>query len=60
MMFAAREARRAFGRSGYARTCVQGSYAQDGSFAEYNAFIGTKSGPNETTGRNVMFTVYRD
>lgn len=34
-----------------------GSYAQDLSFAEFSAFIGTTKG-NETIGHNVSFTVY--
>lgn len=59
-MFADRLARKEFGKRGYARTCTQNSYAQNGSFAEYNAFIGYRTGQHETTGRNVMFTVYHD
>lgn len=58
-VFAARHARRAYGRRGYARTCVQGSYARDFSFAEWSAFIGYSSGRNETTGHNVHFTVHQ-
>jgi hypothetical protein len=58
-IFANRAARRKYGKSGYARTCVQGSYAQDGRLAEYSAFIGYTTGRNETTGHNINFTVYR-
>jgi hypothetical protein len=59
-IFANRSARKQFGRRGYARTCTQNSYAQDGSLAEYNAFIGLRSGPGQTSGHNIMFTVYRE
>jgi hypothetical protein len=56
-IFAARKARALFGRSGYARTCNLESYSQDGTLGEYNAFVGYSTGRNETTGRNVRFTV---
>jgi hypothetical protein len=58
-IFAAREARRQFGRSGYARTCTMGSYTQDGATAEFTAFIGVRTGRHETTGHNYSFTVHR-
>jgi len=57
--FAARKARAAFGRKGYVRLCNLESWASDGSLAEYNAFIGYRSAPGETTGHNVRFTVYQ-
>jgi hypothetical protein len=57
-VFARRMARRQFGSRGDVRTCTQGSYAQDGSLAEFSAFIGATKG-HETTGHNVNFTVYR-
>jgi len=57
-IFAARAARSAYGRNGYARTCTLGSWSQDGSLGEYSAFIGYSSGRNETTGHNTNFTVY--
>jgi hypothetical protein len=57
-IFATRAARRKYGRSAYCRTCVQQSHAQNGSFAEYSAFIGYTTGRNETTGSNIQFTVY--
>jgi len=55
-IFAQRAARREFGPRGDVRTCNQGSYAQNGSCAEYSAFIGRTRG-NETTGHNINFTV---
>lgn len=57
-IFARRMARREFGKRGDVRTCTMGSYAQDYSFAEFSAFIGTTKG-NETTGRDIQITVYR-
>ncbi len=59
VVFANREARRQFGRRGYARTLNLGSYAADGSLAEYSAFIGYTTGLNQTTGRNTHITVRR-
>lgn len=56
-IFANRAARRKYGKRGYARTCTMGSYSQDGSLAEFSAFIGYTSGQNETTGNNINFTV---
>ena len=57
-IFAARMARKFYGSKGYCRSCVMGSYSQDGSLAEFSAFIGYTTGRNETTGHNVSFTVY--
>jgi hypothetical protein len=57
-IFADRKARKAYGKGGYARTCELGSWAQDNSFGEFSAFIGYSTGPHETTGKNVDFTVY--
>ena len=54
--FAGRIARREFGKSGVVRTVNMGSYSQDGSVVEFNAFIGITKG-SETTGRNFHFTV---
>lgn len=56
-VFAKRAARRAFGRRGIVRTLVEDSYATDYSLIEFSAFVGYPSGPNETTGHNVRFTV---
>ena len=56
-IFAARAGRREFGNRAGVRTCVRQSYAQDGSLAEYSAFIGLTRG-SETTGRNINFTVF--
>jgi hypothetical protein len=58
-IFANRMARRKFGKSGYARTCVQSAICMNGQYAEYGAFIGYTTGRNETTGQNVNFTVSR-
>lgn len=56
-VFAKRAARRAFGKRGIVRTLNEESYAEDFSLMEFSAFIGYASGHNETTGRNVRFTV---
>lgn len=56
-VFAKRAARRAFGRRGIVRVLREDSYAPDYSLIEFEAFIGYASGQNETTGRNVRFTV---
>lgn len=56
-IFAKRAARRAFGRRGLVRTLVEDSYVEDFSLVEFGAFIGYPSGPNETTGHNIRFTV---
>lgn len=58
-VFAKRAARRAFGRRGLVRVLREDSYATDYSMIEFEAFIGYASGLNETTGRNVRFTVTR-
>ena len=55
-IFAARIARAEFGQCGDARTCKMDSYSQDGTYAEFSAFIGITRG-NETTGRNINFSV---
>jgi hypothetical protein len=56
-VFARRAARRAFGRRGIVRTMVEDSYTRNLSIVEFAAFIGYSSGPNETTGHNIRFTV---
>jgi len=56
-IFARRAARRAFGRRGLVRTLVEDSYTRNLSIVEFAAFIGYPTGPNETTGHNVRFTV---
>jgi len=58
-VFAKRAARRAFGRRGIVRTLNEESWNKDFSLIEFSAFIGYPSGRNETTGRNVRFTVTR-
>lgn len=56
-VFATRKAKATYGKSAYARTCTKQSWSQDGTIGEYNAFIGYRTGQNETTGSNVHFTV---
>lgn len=56
-VFALREARRAFGKRGLVRILYVDCCTEDGTLAEFEAFIGYASGHNETTGRNVRFTV---
>ncbi len=56
-VFAKRAARRAFGRRGIVRTMVEDSYTRNLSIVEFAAFIGYSTGPNETTGHNIRFTV---
>lgn len=58
-IFANRAARDKFGRSGYSRTCAIQSWSQDNTMGEFSAFVGYKSGPQETTGRDINFTVWR-
>jgi hypothetical protein len=55
-IFAARIARNEFGKRGDCRTCKMDSYSQDGTSADFSAFIGITRG-NETTGRNINFSV---
>ena len=57
-IFALRHARRCYGSSADVRTCTMGSYAQNGSCAEFSAFVGITRG-SETTGHNISFTVHR-
>ena len=57
-IFARRLARRAFGRRGIVRTLVEDSWTQSRDLIEYGAFIGYRSGPGETTGHNIRFTVF--
>jgi hypothetical protein len=56
-IFAKRAARRTFGRRGIVRTLVEDSYTRNLSIVEFAAFIGYPTGPNETTGHNIRFTV---
>lgn len=57
-IFAGRAARKAYGSRAYVRTCNLQSWSNDGSAVEFEAFIGYRSGPQETTGRNFRFTVF--
>jgi len=56
-IFAARLARRSYGRRAYARTLNCNGYCPNGTFTEWAAFVGYRSGPNETTGHDEIFTV---
>jgi len=56
-IFARRLARRAFGRRGIVRTLVEDSWTESRDLIEYGAFIGYRSGPGETTGHNIRFTI---
>jgi hypothetical protein len=56
-VFARRAARRAFGKRGLVRTMVEDSYTRNLSIVEFAAFIGYPTGPNETTGHTIRFTV---
>lgn len=58
MIFASRAARKAYGRKGYGRTLLCNAWSQDFTMHEYSAFIGYRSGQNETTGYTVHFTVF--
>lgn len=57
-VFAQRIARKFYGRNADVRTCNENSHSQDGSYAEYSAFIGITRN-NATTGHNVSFSVER-
>lgn len=56
-LFSKRAARQAFGRRGLVRMLYVDCCIDDFSLAEFEAFIGYPSGPNETTGHNIRFTV---
>lgn len=58
-VFSLREARRAFGKRGLVRMLYVDCCTEDGTLAEFEAFIGYPSGRNETTGRSVRFTVLK-
>lgn len=59
-MFAARMARREFGKRGYCRTLRLDSRAMDGSYVNYEVFIGVRCSHDLTTtaGHNVWLTIY--
>jgi hypothetical protein len=60
VIFAEREARKQYGKSGYCRTCTQVAHSTDGRSAEYSAFISytLRGKRNETVGHNHPFVVY--
>jgi hypothetical protein len=54
-------ARRYYGRRGHAHTCRLDSWAANGSYYRFEAFVGVPSrerGSNATVGRNIWFTIY--
>ena len=57
-IFALRKAIAEFGRRAQVGALRMDCWAQDGRFAEFEAFIGRPSGLNQTTGYNVHFTVF--
>lgn len=59
-IYALRKARAVFGGSARVAALHLNGWCGDGSFSEWSAFIGYPSGPRETTGRNVIFTVWKD
>jgi hypothetical protein len=59
-VFAERKARKAYGRRGYVRTLRMDSWAQSGTSATFEAFIGHDgSEPRTTVGHNVWISVTR-
>lgn len=56
-VFAGREARKAYGRSGYCRTLRLDGWSQDGTRATYEGFIGYSDGNGGTIGKNVWLTI---
>lgn len=56
-VFAARAARREYGRHATVRTLTLESWSNDGSCGEYSAFVGLRTGLHETSGHNVRFVV---
>jgi len=60
-IFAARIARKEFGKSGYFLICNLESWSLDHSLGEYNAFIGYtpagKHNQGQTVGNNIRFSV---
>ncbi len=57
-IFAERKARAKYGKAGVVGACRVDSTRVDGGMFEAEAFIGYRTGRNETTGSNVRFTVY--
>jgi hypothetical protein len=57
--FAARAARREFGKAGYCRICRMDSWSEDGTRATFDCFIGYSTGQGQTTGHNIWLTVDR-
>lgn len=58
--FALRKARKVFGRSARVAALRMDGASWDCSLGEYTAFVGYRTGQRETTGRNVMFTIWKD
>jgi hypothetical protein len=58
LIFALRAARREYGSKAIVVTCNQQAMAMDGSFAEYQAFVGVPHGSRSICGKNIRFSVY--
>jgi hypothetical protein len=58
-VFAARMARKNYGKKSNVGALRLDSHPPDHSYAIFDAFIGYRSGLNETTGHNVSLHVYR-
>lgn len=56
-IFANRQARKEYGRRGYARTIRLDHWTQDGAFATFQAFIGKDIGGGSTAGHDVWIDV---
>jgi len=56
-LFAARAARRKYGRRGCVAAFRIGSHTEDMSLVEAEAFIGYRTGLNQTTGGNIHLAV---
>ena len=56
-IFADRMARRKFGKRGIATRPNMGAYDPKMRFAEFESFVGVKTGRSETSGSNTHFTV---
>lgn len=61
-IFADRKAKREYGRSGYCHHVRLDCWAESGTYANYEAFIGkaVRGDPNTTSGHNVWLTVYAE
>ena len=56
-IFGERLARRKYGKRGQVGACRCNGHTQDGSYGDYDLFIGYPSDQNQTTGHNVMLSI---